>query len=109
MFCACAYSAVRGCGSDDRKDPLYKSTDSTVEQIKTEHAVAGSELDNVTGQLDSAETAVGRADLLIIASRERVNQNAASLADCQRLVSDCRKIIENSKRIYFEVEKTNRN
>ena len=79
-----------------------------MEQIKTEHAVAGSELDNVTVQLDSAETAVGRADLLIIASRERVNQNAASLADCQRLVSDCRKIVADCNRIYAETEKANR-
>ena len=108
VLCAAAYCSVRGCGSDDGTDLLYKSTDSTVEQIETEHEAAGSELDNVTGQLNSAGTAVDRADQLITASQERVNQNAANLADCQRLVSDCRKIVADCNQIYAETEKANR-
>lgn len=108
VLCAVAYCSVRGCGSDDGTDLLYKSTDSTVEQIETEHAAAGSELDNVTGQLNSAGAAAKRADEFITASQERVNQNAASIDECQRIVGECRKIIADCNRIYAEAEKANR-
>lgn len=108
VLCACAYSSVRGCGDNAGTAEVHQRTDATMERIEKEHTVVGSELDNVTGQLISAGTAVDRADQLITASQERVNQNAASLADCQRLVSDCRKIVTDSNRIYREVEEANR-
>lgn len=108
VLCSVAYCSVRGCGSDDGTDLLYKSTDSTVEQIETEHAAAGSELDNVTGQLNSAGAAAKRADEFITASQERVNQNAASIDECQRIVGECRTIVADSQRVYGEVEETNR-
>lgn len=108
VLCSVAYCSVRGCGSDDGTDLLYKSTDSTVEQIETEHAAAGSELDNVTGQLNRAGAAAKRADEFITASQERVNQNAASIDECQQIVGECRKIVADSQRIYCEVEEANR-
>lgn len=108
VLCSVAYCSVRGCGSDDGTDLLYKSTDSTVEQIETEHAAAGSELDNVTGQLNRAGAAAKRADEFITASQERVNQNAASIDECQRIVGECRTIVADSQRVYGEVEERNR-
>lgn len=108
VLCAFVYCTVRGCGSDDGTDLLYKSTDSTVEQIETEHAAAGSELDNVTGQLNSAGATISRADKLVERSQERITENTASINECQRIVSDCRKIVTDSNRIYREVEEANR-
>ena len=108
LLCAVAYCSVRGCGSGVGTAEVHQRTDATMERIEKEHTVVGSELDNVTGRLISAGTAVDRADQLITASQERVNQNAASLADCQRLVSDCRKIVADCNRIYAEAEKANR-
>lgn len=108
VLCACAYCSVRGCGYNAGTAEVHQRTDATMERIEKEHTNAGSELDNVTGQLDSAGAAAKRADEFITASQERVNQNAASLADCQRLVSDCRKIVTDSNRIYREVEEANR-
>lgn len=108
VLCAAAYCSVRGCGSDDGTDLLYKSTDSTVEQIETEHAAAGSELDNVTGQLNSAGATISRADELVDRSQECVIRNAASIDECQRIVGECRKIVADCNRIYCEVEEANR-
>ena len=108
VLCAVAYCSVRGCGSGAGTAEVHQRTDATMERIEKEHTVVGSELDNVTGQLISAGTAVDRAGQLITASQERVNQNAASLADCQRLVSDCRKIVADCNQIYAEAEKANR-
>lgn len=108
VLCAVAYCSVRGCGSGAGTAEVHQRTDATMERIEKEHTVVGSELDNVAGQLISAGTAVDRADQLITASQERVNQNAASLADCQRLVSDCRKIVADCNQIYAEAEKANR-
>lgn len=108
VLCAVAYCSVRGCGSGAGTAEVHQRTDATMERIEKEHTVVGSELDNVTGQLISAGTTVDRADQLITASQERVNQNAASLADCRRLVSDCRKIVADCNQIYAEAEKANR-
>lgn len=108
VLCAVAYCSVRGCGSGAGTSEVHQRTDATMERIEKEHTVVGSELDNVTGQLISAGTTVDRADQLITASQERVNQNAASLADCRRLVSDCRKIVADCNQIYAEAEKANR-
>lgn len=99
---------MRSCGNDAGTAEVHQRTDATMERIEKEHTVVGSELDNVTGRLISAGTAVDRADQLITASQERVNQNAANLADCQRLVSDCRKIVADCNQIYAETEKANR-
>lgn len=99
---------MRSCGNDADTAEVHQRTDATMERIEKEHTVVGSELDNVTGRLISAGTAVDRADQLITASQERVNQNAANLADCQRLVSDCRKIVADCNQIYAETEKANR-
>lgn len=100
--------SMRSCGNDAGTAEVHQRTDATMERIEKEHTVVGSELDNVTGRLISAGTAVDRADQLITASQERVNQNAANLADCQRLVSDCRKIVADCNQIYAETEKANR-
>lgn len=108
VLCAVAYCSVRGCGNGAGTSEVHQRTDATMERIEKEHTVVGSELDNVTGQLISAGTTVDRVDQLITASQERVNQNAASLADCQRLVSDCRKIVADCNQIYAEAEKANR-
>lgn len=108
VLCAGAYCTLRGSGNGAGTAEVHQRTDATMERIEKEHTVVGSELDNVTGQLISAGTAVDRADQLITASQERVNQNAASLADCQRLVSDCRKIVADCNQIYAEAEKANR-
>lgn len=108
VLCTVAYCSVRGCGSGAGTAEVHQRTDATMERIEKEHTVVGSELDNVTGQLISAGTAVDRADQFITASQKRVNQNAASLADCQRLVSDCRKIVADCNQIYAEAEKANR-
>ena len=108
VLCACAYCSVRGCGDNAGTAEVHQRTDATMERIEKEHTVVGSELDNVTGQLISAGTTVDRADQLITAGQERVNQNAASLADCRRLVSDCRKIVADCNQIYAEAEKANR-
>ena len=108
VLCAMAYCSVRGCGSDDGTAEVHQRTDKTVDAVEAEHANAGRELDVVTGQLDSAGTAVGRTDQLITASQERVNQNAASIDECQRIVGECRKIVADSQRVYCEVEEANR-
>lgn len=108
LLCTAFYSFVRSCGNGANIEHIHKSTDTTVDTVEAEHANAGRELDTVGAELISAGTAVDRADQLITASQERVNQNAASLADCQRLVSDCRKIVADCNRIYAEAEKANR-
>ena len=90
VLCAAAYCSVRGCGSDDGTDLLYKSTDSTVEQIETEHAAAGSELDNVTGQLNSAGASAELMNLLTearnaLSETQQALMNAnASLANAEK-------------------------
>lgn len=99
---------MRSCGgSDAGTAELHQRTDAAVDAVEKEHADAGSELDNATGQLDSAGTSVGRTDEFITASQERVAENTASLADCQRIVGACRKIIADSQRIYAEIEAAN--
>ena len=108
VLCAVAYCSVRGCGSGAGTAEVHQRTDATMERIEKEHTVVGSELDNVAGQLISAGTAVDRADQLITASQERVNQNAAGIADCKRIVDQCRKIVADCQRIYAETEEANR-
>lgn len=108
VLCACAYCSVRGCGDNAGTAEVHQRTDATMERIEKEHTNAGRELDTVGAELDSAGTAVGRTDEFITASQERVNQNAASLADCQRIVGECRKIVADSQRLYGEVEEANR-
>lgn len=108
VLCTAFYSFVRSCGKGAGTAEVHQRTDATVEHIEKEHTNAGSELDVVTGQLDSAGTAVGRTDQLITASQERVNQNAASIDECQRIVGECQKIVADSQRVYGEVEEANR-
>lgn len=107
VFCTAFYSFVRSCGNGAGTAEVHQRTDATVEHIEKEHTVVGSELDNVTGQLISAGTAVGRTDQLITASQERVAENTAGLAECQRIVSECQKIVADSQRICREIEATN--
>lgn len=107
VLCTAFYSFVRSCGNGAGTAELHLRTNSTVDTVEAEHAAVGRELDVVTGQLDSAGTAVGRTDQLITASQERVNQNAASIDECQRIVSECRKIVADCNRIYCEVEEAN--
>lgn len=100
---------MRSCGgSDVGTAELHQRTDAAVDAVEKEHADAASELDATGRQLDSAGTAVGRVDQFIAASQERVNQNAASIDECQRIVGECRKIIADCNRIYAEAEKANR-
>lgn len=108
LLCAVVYCTVRSCGSDAGTAELYQHTDATVDAVEKEHAAAGRELDVATGQLNSAGTAVGRAEQFITASQKRVTENTAGLAECQQIVSECRKIVADSQRIYSEVEKANR-
>lgn len=105
-FCAAYF--LRSCGNDVGTAEVHQRTDATVEHIEKEHATAGRELEVVTGQLDSAGAAAKRADEFITASQERVNQNAASIDECQRIVGECRKIVADSQRVYCEVEEANR-
>lgn len=99
---------MRSCGDGAGTAEVHQRTDTTMDTVEAEHANAGRELDNATGQLDSAGTAVGRTDEFITASQERVAENTAGLADCQRIVGTCREIIADSQRIYCEVEEANR-
>ena len=108
VLCTAFYSFVRSCGNGAGTAEVHQRTDATVEHIEKEHTNAGSELDNATGQLDGAETAVGRTDEFITASQERVAENTAGLADCQRIVGACREIIADSQQMYCEVEEANR-
>lgn len=108
VLCTAFYSFVRSCGNGAGTAELHLRTNSTVDTVEAEHAAVGRELDVVTGQLDSAGTAVGRTDQLITASQERVNQNAASIDECQQIVSECRKIVADSNRIIGEVDAANR-
>lgn len=108
VLCAVAYCSVRSCGNGANIEQIHKSTDTTVDAVEAEHTNAGRELDNATGQLDSAGAAAKRADEFITASQERVAENTAGLADCQRIVGACREIIADSQRIYCEVEEANR-
>ena len=108
VLCAVAYSFLRSCGNGANIEQIHKSTDTTVDAVEAEHTNAGRELDNATGQLDSAGAAAKRADEFITASQERVAENTAGLADCQRIVGACREIIADSQRIYCEVEEANR-
>lgn len=99
---------LRGCGNDAGTAELYQRTDAAVGEIEKQHQQAASELDAAGGQLNAAGAAVGRADQLITAGQERVNQNAASLADCKRIVGNCQAILDDCERIYAEVEEANR-
>lgn len=108
VLCTAFYSFVRSCGNDAGTAEVHQRTDATVERIEKEHTNAGSELDNATRQLDSAGAAAKRADEFITASQERVAENTAGLADCQRIVGESRKIVADSQRIYCEVEEANR-
>ena len=108
VLCAVAYCSMRSCGNGANIEQIHKSTDTTVDAVEAEHTNAGRELDNATGQLDSAGAAAKRADEFITASQERVAENTAGLADCQRIVGACREIIADSQRIYCEVEEANR-
>ena len=98
---------LRGCGNDAGTAELYQRTDAAVGEIEKQHEAIGRELDVAGGQLDGAGTALGRADQLITAGQERVNQNAAGIADCQRIVAECRKIVADCQRIYAEIEEAN--
>lgn len=108
VLCTAFYSFVRSCGNGAGTAEVHQRTDATVEHIEKEHATAGRELEVVTGQLDSAGAAAKRADEFITASQERVAENTAGLADCQRIVRECRKIVADSQRVYCEVEEANR-
>ncbi len=108
VLCAVAYCSMRSCGNGANIEQKHTSTDTTVDAVEAEHTNAGRELDNATGQLDSAGAAAKRADEFITASQERVAENTAGLADCQRIVGACREIIADSQRIYCEVEEANR-
>lgn len=108
LLCTVIGYAVRGCGNYTDPAELYQRTDAAVERIEAEHTDAGRELDIAGAELYSAETAAKRADEFITASQERVAENTAGLADCQRIVGACREIIADSQRIYCEVEEANR-
>lgn len=108
VLCAGAYCTLRGSGNGAGTAEVHQRTDATMEHIEKEHATAGRELEVVTGQLDSAGAAAKRADEFITASQERVAENTAGLADCQHIVSECRKIVADSQRVYCEVEEANR-
>ena len=108
VLCAVAYCSMRSCGNGANIEQIHKSTDTTVDAVEAEHTNAGRELDNATGQLDSAGAAAKRADEFITASQECVIRNTASINECQRIVGECRKIVADSQRVYGEVEEANR-
>ena len=79
VLCTVAYCSVRGCGSGAGTAEVHQRTDATMERIEKEHTVVGSELDNVTGQLISAGTAVDRADQLLQQARNELTKTQQAL------------------------------
>lgn len=108
VLCAGAYCALRSSGNGAGTAEVHQRTDAAMDAIEREHAVTGCELDTAGAELDSATATLGRVDQLITTSQERVAENTAGLAECQRIVGACREIIADSQRIYCEVEEANR-
>lgn len=108
VLCAVAYCSVRGCGSDDGTDLLYKSTDNTMAELEGEYQQAASELDVVGGQLNSAGATAGRIDDLINRSQRAGTAVTEGITECQRIVRKCQEIVADSNRIIGEVEAANR-
>lgn len=108
VFCAFVYCTVRGCGGNDAGTAeVHQRTDATMERIEKEHTVVGSELDNVTGQLDSAGETAGRIDDLINQSQNAGTAITAGITDCKRIVGECEEIVADSQRICREIEAAN--
>ena len=109
VFCAFVYCTVRGCGGNDANiEQLHKSTDNIMAEIEGQYKQAGSELDNATGQLNSAGETADRVDELIGRSENAGAAITAGNSECKRIVSECQKIVADSNRIIGEVDAANR-
>ena len=95
---------LSGRSSTDSASGLQADTDKSVDSIKEQSKDAISKFDAAGRELDSAGAAAGRAEELIGASQERAKENATGIAECRRIVGECKKITQDIQRIMREAD-----
>lgn len=92
----------KGCRTD-----LYKSTDSTMADIKRTNESVGSKLRDSREHLERAEEYVDRAADAVGRSEEAAGTNTERTEQLKKLISKSRKLTQENQRIMRDVEAVN--
>lgn len=83
------------------------ATIGTVERLKGEHELTGSEVKSAERSVDDAEKHVDRAVDAISRSEDAARRNAAGVDELQTLISECQGIVEAQRGIIRDVDRAN--
>lgn len=86
VLCACAYSAVRGCGNEPG---VNNNSTATVDRIKDSAGTAAGDIADAARGNYSAEKAIQRADDELERSQAAVEDSAKRINRIEQLVKEC--------------------
>ena len=86
VLCACAYSAVRGCGNEPG---VNNNSTATVDRIKDSAGTAASNIADATRGNNNAEKAIQRADAELERGQAAAEDCAERINRIEQLVEEC--------------------
>lgn len=86
VLCACAYSAVRGCGNEPG---LNNNSTATVDRIKDSAGTAAGDIDDAARGNNNAEKAIQRADAELERGQAAAEDCAERINRIEQLVKEC--------------------
>ena len=102
----CFLFSVFGSSGKERTE-LQDDTDRTMGTINVQHQLVRSQLDFGAGHIDGAGDALQRAHELINQSQRRIEYGKARIKECQDIIAESRRSLEEAKRIIQSVEASN--
>lgn len=102
----CFLFSVFGSSGKERTE-LQDDTDRTMGTINVQNQLVRSQLDFGAGHIDGAGDALQRAHELINQSQRRIEYGKARIKECQDIIAESRRSLEEAKRIIQSVEASN--
>lgn len=100
----CFLFSVFGSSSGKDRTKLQADTDGTMGAINIQHQLVRSQLDFGAGHIDGAGDALQRAHELINQSQRRIEYGKARIKECQDIIAESRRSLEEAKRIIQSIE-----
>lgn len=104
VFCACAYSAVRGCGNEPG---VNNNSKATVDRIKDSAGTAASNIADAARGNNNAEKAIQRADAELERGQAAAEDCAERINRIEQLIKECIDGNRDALRIMQRIETAN--
>ena len=104
VLCACAYSAVRGCGNEPG---VNNNSTATVDRIKDSAGMAASNIADAARGNNNAEKAIQRADAELERGQAAAEDCAERINRIEQLVKECIDGNRDALRIMQRIETAN--